>query len=788
MYLRILKKDLKQKKTMNIILLLFIILASTFIASSMNNLISISTAMESYFEKADLKDLTIITLQDKENDAAIINFLKNDSNVESWSQDENLYITDDNLSLSNGNKFSLATTVILSSINIQQQKFFDKHNNEIVDMKDGEIYIPTRLMEDNDLNVGDVITFSEGDLHIDYTISGSCKDALLGSTMMGVSRFIISDNDYKKIRANTELSCGNMYSVNTSDLNQLEKNYNQMGFNVIASCNQKLVSTTYIMDMMIAGLLLIVSVCLILISMLILRFTIVFTLSEEYREIGIMKAIGIGERKIRGLYIIKYLAISIMGSAIGFICSIPFGSMLINKVSKNIIITNENGLFINLIFSGLIIIIIVLFCYFCTRKVNKFSPVEAIRNGSNGERYKKKGFLRLSRSRGAAIVYMAWNDILSEPKKFGALILTFTLGIILIIEPLNTINTMNSNQMVTMFGMVESDVYLTNEGQQNKFIKDGRDYIEEYLPDMQMKLKDNGIDATVYCEMAFKIAISKESLSFISFSLQGNGTTADQYTYTKGQPPEYENEVALSQLTADKVGAKIGDTVKIKNGESKNDFIVTGLYQSMNNMGEGIRFHEKAEVDYKYAFAGFALQIKYNDNPSKERVQKRFDEMKELFPDFNVYTGGEYVNEMTGDVSGQLNDVKGIIVAVIIIINMLVSVLMVKSFITKEKGEIGMLKSIGFCNSAIIKWQILRIGIIMIISTLLAILLSNPIAQISTAKVFEMMGGTNMKFVIKPLEVYVIYPLTIFIMAMLASIIAAAQIINISVQETNNIE
>ncbi|HKL78925.1 MAG TPA: ABC transporter permease [Mobilitalea sp.] len=788
MYLRILKKDLTQKKTMNIILLLFIILAATFISSSMNNLVSISTAMKSYFEKAELKDFTIMTLQDRENDAAITDFLNKESNVESWSQDENVYITDDNMRLSDGSKFSLATTVIISSVNIQQQKFFDKYNNEIENMKDGEIYMPIKLMEDNDLNAGDVITFSEGDFHIDYTIVGHCKDALLGSTMMGVSRFIISDNDYKKIKVNTDLSCGKMYSVNTYDLNQLEKDYNQMGFKVIASCNQKLVSTTYIMDMMIAGLLLIVSVCLILISMLILRFTIVFTLNEEYREIGIMKAIGIGERKIRGLYIVKYLAISIIGSAIGFLCSIPFGNMFINKVSKNIIITNENGLLINMVFSALIVIIVVLFCYFCTHHVNKYSPVEAIRNGSNGERFKKKGVLRLSRSRVAPIIYMAWNDILSEPKKFGALILTFTLGIILVIEPLNTINTMNSNKMVTMFGMAESDVYLTNEGQQNEFIEGGRNYIEDYLSDMQKKLKDNGMDATSYCEMAFKLTISKGSYNFISFSLQGNGITADKYTYTKGQPPEYENEVALSQLTADKVGAKIGDTVKIKTGEPINEYIVTAIYQSMNNMGEGIRFYEKAKVDYKYAFAGFAIQIKYNDNPSKAEVQRRFDKLKDLFPDFNVYTGGEYINDMTGDISGQLDDVKQIIVAVIIIINMLVAVLMVKSFITKEKGEIGMLKSIGFCDLSIIKWQVLRIGIIMMISTLLAIALSNPIAQISTAKVFEMMGATNMEFVIKPLEVYIIYPLTIFIMAMLASVIAAAQIIKISVQETNNIE
>ena len=41
MFLKILKKDLKRSKTMNIILFLFIILATTFVASGLNNVISV---------------------------------------------------------------------------------------------------------------------------------------------------------------------------------------------------------------------------------------------------------------------------------------------------------------------------------------------------------------------------------------------------------------------------------------------------------------------------------------------------------------------------------------------------------------------------------------------------------------------------------------------------------------------------------------------------------------------------------------------------------------------------
>ena len=56
MYLSILKKDLKRKKTMNCILLLFIILSAMFAASSVNNIMAVLTGRDSYFDKAGVKD------------------------------------------------------------------------------------------------------------------------------------------------------------------------------------------------------------------------------------------------------------------------------------------------------------------------------------------------------------------------------------------------------------------------------------------------------------------------------------------------------------------------------------------------------------------------------------------------------------------------------------------------------------------------------------------------------------------------------------------------------------
>lgn len=67
MFWRILKKDLKRKKAMNIILLLFVILCSMFAAAAVNNITAVTGGIEHYFDVADVPDVTVLTLG--ENDA-----------------------------------------------------------------------------------------------------------------------------------------------------------------------------------------------------------------------------------------------------------------------------------------------------------------------------------------------------------------------------------------------------------------------------------------------------------------------------------------------------------------------------------------------------------------------------------------------------------------------------------------------------------------------------------------------------------------------------------------------
>lgn len=63
MTFRILKKNLSRKKSINLILLLFIFLSVTFIAGSLNNFSIIQSGIDNFTEQSGLADFHIMTIE-----------------------------------------------------------------------------------------------------------------------------------------------------------------------------------------------------------------------------------------------------------------------------------------------------------------------------------------------------------------------------------------------------------------------------------------------------------------------------------------------------------------------------------------------------------------------------------------------------------------------------------------------------------------------------------------------------------------------------------------------------
>ena len=70
--------------------------------------------------------------------------------------------------------------------------------------------------------------------------------------------------------------------------------------------------------------------------------------------------------------------------------SVPFSKLLLQSVSNNMVLEADNHFLLSVIGAVLVVGVDPSFTFRCTKLVKKYSPIDAIRSGETGERYKKK--------------------------------------------------------------------------------------------------------------------------------------------------------------------------------------------------------------------------------------------------------------------------------------------------------------------------------------------------------------------------------------------------------------
>ena len=796
MYLRILKRDLKRKKTMNTILLIFIILTALFVASSVSNIITVVPGMDNFFETADVADFFIIK-QNLGNNMDVSEALQNIDAIESFEKDELISFNSEHLFYKGEKLKDMTNSGLLQSFEKKHVKLFDSENRELTSVEPGTVWVANKVLNMTGLKVGDTIEIRIDEVSKEFRIAGVIKDAYLGGTGVTLTRFLVSDSDFEAFNSNETIHDfygGEFFYITGSDTKAIQTAVESLAdANIQIAEPKSILTVTFLMDMIIACILLVVSVVLILVAFVVLRFTISFTLKEEFREIGVMKAIGLPNARIRGLYMVKYLMMALVGAAIGFLLSIPMGRMLLDSVSKSMVLESEGSIAINAVCALGVVLIILGFCYLCTGKVKKFTPVDAIRSGATGERFKKKGILRLSKGRTKPSTFMAANDVLSSPRRYLTIVLTFFLCLSLVLVLVNTVNTMNSEELTTAMGMAKSQVYYEFGGDETELMteimnENGQEVIKGKLEDVEKTLAGNGMEAHCFVEVMMKLTLSHGDNTLKSLVSQGVGVTMDQYRFFEGTTPQNINEIALTKVTAEELGVSIGDTVTVHQAEGEKEYIVTALFQTMNNLGEGARFHQDAKLNYSPVTSILSFQINFLDDPSSKEIGQRIDKMKDIFGTEDIYTGSEYASMHTG-VGEPLKAVRTLMLAIVLIIIVLITVLMEYSFLAKERSEIAILKAIGFSNGALIRWHTLRFVLVSSIATALALLCTVPLTTLCVDPIFKMTGATfGIEYHIDPWQIFLLYPALVLGATILGTLLTSLRIRSIPASECSNVD
>ena len=820
MYLRMLKRDLSDKVGLNVILFIFMIIAATLIVISSGFIYTFISGIDRTYEKCNTSDFILIidkSMTDYEGQKrAVTDFLRKDPNVDEILITERPFIRTSRLEFEGVNKKSVTglyeSECMLLPVAKEGQNIPCDLNDEPFVLKDGCVALPQFIASHAKANVGDrfSITTDMGNTY-EFRVAYIFKDP---ATAM-INKILLSDSDYKAIESEFpflvsyyECTLKDPYA-NIKELADWGNDlYNELyrmtedgtiDGNLIR-CNTAKTNTLSDESMvsLIIGIFMgLIGIVLILLVFMTIHFSLRSTIKREEKEIGAMKAIGVDSLSYKALFIVKYIAFAIAGGLIGLIVGMPISRYMVNNFIINTV-NPELGAFllISLISTTAFVLIMIMFSFIALRRMRNISVMDTIHGENRGERFKKLPGMRLYKSRKLSIpFFMASGDISGRIKRYIYLVISFSLGIIVIFMLLQLKRTIVSDDFRRLYWhTADREVMIRpDEGLRDKLIQQEGSYRNVFLY-YERFFNENGVPLNIQIadmQNAFMINGDEKEGIVLYFG----DFEPDRLSIVKGgRTPEKSNEVAVSHFLKKTKGVQIGDTITIEymvysdDGFSREkktrDFLVTAFIETYGLNSADIYTAGLKEDIVMDTWDLFNEGIDADGAEYDAAIKK----MRELMPEAQIWDKDQVMAYDLGDQYGGIIDLLIVVLSSILAITFSAMTLLYEQiFIEEETADIAMMKSMGMDRSTIRKWHFERIMILIVIAAVIGTIMAFTVSRFA----LELAGTITLSLVTfsisnPPLLSIVIVPVALAILISLVLMASMKSMDDIQIWRVRN--
>ena len=761
MILNMLRKDLSQNRGVTITLMAFVILACLLIAIGTRMIMDLTGSLQQLFVQS--KTPHVVQMHEGEwNKEKLTQWSENNDMIEQYQFVPMLNIDGSKITMAGQNEGSS----IMDMYFVKQNEQFDYLLNlegQRINIGKGEIAVPIYYMEQRHLRIGDQLHLNGDRFDRTYTIVDYVRDSQMNASIVHSKRFVIHDSDFNFLQQHIG-QLEYLFEFRLHDYSQrssfiqtyTEAEMPNQGPMVDYSLFKMLNALT---DGLIAAVVIIVSVILIGIALLCVRFTLLATLEEDYRSIGVMKAIGISHSVISSLYMVKYIFISIVAAVIGYGLSLYIYSIF----SRNIWlylgeVTATVSTYMVTISSVMLVIgLVILFCINVLRKFKRIAVVEALRSGSMKDTVVRSNRMTLSkRSSMPLSILLGLKDIIQRPKTFRLLLALFVITTFIAIVPLNFLTTIQSPSFISYMGIGQSDIRID--------LRSSPDIEQRYEQLLTYAQRDKDVVKLAGTQSSqFKIKNEEEG-TYENLTVELGEFTVFPLDYVEGRAPIYEGEIALSYTNSKELGKVVDDQLIFRLGQRDVPITVVGIYQDITNGGRTA----KANLQYSgEATLWYVVNLDVGDNVNLAYKIKQYEEQ---FATAKVTDLQGYLNQTLGNTIKQLQLVTWLAVAVALIIIVLITTLFMKLIIAKDKQNINVMRNIGI-SKRIIGGKYIVISLVMIIiSILLGLLFAHILGQPFVSMLMSFFGASKITFIVNPLLAYLYCPLLLIVVAVITTL------------------
>ncbi|MHA2788801.1 ABC transporter permease [Corynebacterium sp. S7] len=742
MNLKIISNDIARSKLVTITMVLFVAAASALVSLATILTMNLSGAIDSLMTNAQTPHFLQMHTGPLDRER-LEQFSLHDDRVDSFQVQEFLNLEGSQIYLGDA---SLSDSVQDNGVVTQNQSFdfLLDLNDQPIHPADGELWVPLAYMKDGSATVGESASIAGRD----FVVAGFLRDSQMNSTLSSSKRFLISDRDFAAVReAGTVEYLIEFRLKDAADLGAFEADYVARGLEANGP------TITYplfrminaLSDGMMILILISVSLMVVLVAFLCIRFTLLTKIEQDTREIGVMKAIGLRIRDIKQIYLAKYVAIAVAGALLGYFLALAFQGSLRENIRLYMGTSSLDKYAPIVGVAGILLVLLAIIAYVnqVLNRLRKISPTEAIRFGEAAEKVSPTRVLKLSQNRALSVnAFLGVKDLLTRKKLYVTLFLILIISTIIMTVPQNIATTMSDKSFVQYLGIGQSDIIITL--QQSDDIAGDTAQIEQAVA------ADPEIGRSV--ALLTKSYTTETAGQTQNIRIELGDHSVFPVAYISGSAPLTDTDIALSTINADELGKKVGDTLTVTIQGQPRDLMVSGIYSDVTNGGK------TAKASFTDNQTDVLRAMMYLNTTDPNLIEAKVSALESEFSFAKVASVNTYTQQMFGDTIAQIKSISYIALLVAIGLTLLITLLFVQMIVVKDRREIAILKYCGFTTADITAQYLTRTLGVTIVAILLGIVLANTLGAWLAGLFLSQIGATSVRFITNPWLIYAAYP------------------------------
>ncbi len=642
--------------------------------------------------------------------------------------------------------------------NGERDVLLDLDNRPITQVSPGTIVLPVIYEGADGLATGDTVRITGvDDFTKDFTIAGFARDSIMNPAVTSSKRLAVAPQDLEQVRAHTgdvehlvefwlddpaTQSVGFQKAYLDSDMPQAGQMVDSATFQML----------TMIGDGLVAAVVVLVSMLLLVVGLLCLRFSFLTAAEQDYREIGVLKAIGVAPRDVRRIYLTKYALLAGVASLLGLLGGLALTPVLTRNITRYMGTASSLWNWIVPILTAVFIfVVLVLFVLVLLRRFRKISAVTALRAGATNQ--PRAARLRLHRSRMPVQLRLGTMDVVGRWPIYLLLFFVFAVSAFIMIVPVNSATTASAPDFINYMGIGTVDLRID--------LRHTDDSTPGAFASMVEQLDADPRASAIAPMVTTRNDTVDRDGNATSLYIENGDHTALPLTYADGRAPTTESEVALSLLALNQSGRDVGDTLPVEVGAQLRELDIVGSYQDITNGGRTAKSSLPTDGE-EVMWYMIGVEVAAGTD-----VTAMAQEYGDQWAPAKVADIEQWRSQTIGPIAEQITVAAVVSAVVAIALAILMTALFVRMLLARDAGQVAIQRAIGADDAGLRQQYLTRILLVLVLGVIVGTVAASTVGEQMFNLMFEgMFGGfetlgqgtSRIDFAVNPLLAYAVLP------------------------------